>query len=534
MALASGTPVPPVYVMSNEQGINAFAAGTTPQNAVIGVTRGAIETLSRDELQGVIAHEFSHILNGDMKINLRLIGLLHGILVIAMIGYLIFRFTAQLPRFSSSDDDGKATLGIIAVLFALGGALVGIGYVGVFFASLLQSAVSRQREFLADASAVQFTRNPNGISDALKNIGGWKQKSIVRAVYSRETCHMFFSQGMVAQWFSTHPALDVRIRRIEPNFDGRFPATTRIVHTEREIIDPSSLSKLRSSFATAHQAALDGVERFESVPREAVQHVGQPVDEHIDQAKRLVGDLDPGIMDEARDPLGAVAIVYAMLLAPADAPLRPKQLDMIQRFDGTRILGEMARVLGKIDTLEPEQRLPLACLCLPAIDQLSDSQSGTFRTTVRQLIDADRRWTIFEFAIQRFITKRLVHRAAPTAKSNASKREIDNAFGLVLSMLAYMGGEPEDAKRPFQAGLQSCGRSHLVLLEREQCTLKRLDESLDVMGSATGKSKREMLNAFCVCVAEDSRSTIREVELLRVISDALGCPMPPVLNLSRG
>ncbi|MFN7629419.1 MAG: M48 family metalloprotease, partial [Pirellula sp.] len=153
MALASGTPVPPVYLLPLETGINAFAAGTTPQNAVIGVTRGCVETMTRDELQGVIAHEFSHILNGDMKLNLRLIGMLHGILLIAMIGYVLFRMAMEIPVRSSSndEDDAKGIFAIVAGLFATGAALVGIGYAGVFFASLIQAAVSRQREFLADA-----------------------------------------------------------------------------------------------------------------------------------------------------------------------------------------------------------------------------------------------------------------------------------------------------------------------------------------------------------------------------------------------
>ncbi|MEI7461339.1 MAG: M48 family metallopeptidase, partial [Pirellula sp.] len=250
MALASGTPVPPVYILENESGINAFAAGTSPQNAVIGITRGAITTLRRDELQGVIAHEFSHILNGDMKLNLRLMGLLNGILLIALIGYFFIRSLNMVSmRGSSRNDDNKGAAGMVAALLLLGSALIAIGYIGVFFANMIKSAVSRQREFLADASAVQFTRNPNGISDALKRIGGWKQHARLTSARASESSHMFFGEGVASFFFATHPPLPVRIKRIEPNFQGIFPTTGPVTHSVSELIDPNSLALARASFA---------------------------------------------------------------------------------------------------------------------------------------------------------------------------------------------------------------------------------------------------------------------------------------------
>ncbi len=228
MAIASGTPVPPVFLLDNESAINAFAAGTTPQNAVIGVTRGTIETLNRDELQGVIAHEFSHILNGDMRLNLRLIGLLNGILLIAMIGYVLMRTGSGSYRvgFSSSSSNRKGG----NPLPLLGLLLYVIGYIGVFFGHLIKSAVSRQREFLADASAVQFTRLPDGIVGALKKIGGLVQGSRLRTSQAEEASHMYFGNGLAAPFFAllaTHPPLSERIRRIDPSFDGKFPRASR-------------------------------------------------------------------------------------------------------------------------------------------------------------------------------------------------------------------------------------------------------------------------------------------------------------------
>jgi Zn-dependent protease with chaperone function len=535
MALASGTPVPSVYLLPDEDGINAFAAGTTPQNAVIGVTRGCMQTMTRDELQGVIAHEFSHILNGDMRLNLRLIGLLHGILLIAMIGYLIFRMIshASWRTSRSSNDDNKGAVAVIVALFAMSLALIGIGYIGVFFASLIQSAVSRQREFLADASAVQFTRNPSGIAGALKRIGGWKTKSRMKAVYAKEASHLFFNQGVLSLWFATHPPLPIRIRRIEPDFNGEFAETRPQIHTESDIVDPSTLRQRRASLASSHVAALAGVDHFEHQPTDAVKHVGHPEEEHIEHAHNLVREIAPSLVDEVHDPFGAVAIVYALLLAPASDPTRQRQFQIIEQFDGPKFVSEVQRILGQTDTLLAEQRLPLACMALPAIDQMSSPQVGAFRTTVHRLIEADRRWTVFEYALQRFIMRRLVDRSSASRRGGASSpAQIASAFRTVLSTLSHLGGNAH-AESAYDAGWAAWknGPKPSPILAQADCTLKALDVALDQLASANNASKRDMLNAFSECIAYDRRATINEIELLRVISDALGCPMPPVLEL---
>src|SRR5262249_35991212 len=219
--IASGTPVPPVYLLEREDGINAFAAGYTPGDAVIGVTRGCIRNLTRDELQGVIAHEFSHIFNGDMRLNLRLIGLLYGILLISMTGWIIFRSTANAYQYEDRRE-GDRRGGNPWPLLGL--ALFVLGYIGVFFGNLIKAAVSRQREFLADASAVQFTRNPDGIAGALKKIGALEEGSHVRTPEAQEASHLFFGDavGHLLGMFATHPPLVERIRRIAPSFAGDF------------------------------------------------------------------------------------------------------------------------------------------------------------------------------------------------------------------------------------------------------------------------------------------------------------------------
>ncbi|MCY2980229.1 MAG: M48 family metallopeptidase [Planctomycetota bacterium] len=562
MALASGTPVPPVYILENESGINAFAAGTSPQNAVIGITRGAITTLRRDELQGVIAHEFSHILNGDMKLNLRLMGLLHGILLIALIGYLFIRYLSFASmRGSSRSDDNKGAAGVMAALFLLGSALIVIGYVGVFFANMIKSAVSRQREFLADASAVQFTRNPNGISDALKRIGGWKQHARLTNARASESSHMFFGEGVASFLFATHPPLPVRIKRIEPNFQGIFPTTAPVTHSVSELIDPNSLAMARASFAggaaaggaavggttagraaiasgattSVHQAALAGAVQHERQPEKAVSHIGEPRPEHLVHAHNLVDELAPLLAEDIRDPLGAVAIIYALLLAPKSDPVREKQMETIQIQADPRVTQELIRVLEQVGRLDDEQRLPLACLALPALHQMSPNQVKIFRKTVLALIEADRIWTVFEFAIQRFITKRLVNRLVdntPSKIDSKSELPLANAFQVVLSALAYVGSNADDPANSFAIGLNQSKIAYksATILPREQCTLKSLDGALNVLEKANGSKKREMLEAFSACIAADGKVELSELELLRVIADALGCPMPPILQ----
>jgi len=548
MALASGTPVPPVYILEEEAGINAFAAGTSPQNAVIGITRGAINTLHRDELQGVIAHEFSHILNGDMKLNLRLMGLLHGILLIALIGFLFIRYLSLMNLRGSSNNDNKGAAGMIAALFLVGSALVAIGYVGVFFANIIKSAVSRQREYLADASAVQFTRNPNGITDALKHIGGWKQHARLTNPRASESSHMFFGEGVASFLFATHPALPLRIKRIDPTFKGVFPKTEAVTHSVSELIDPNSLSLARASFAGGtttsgsttrgptggmHRAALAGADQLERRPEQAVEQIGEPRPEHLLHAHNMVDELGKVLSEDVRDPLGAVAIIYALLLAPESDPIRSKQLETIKSQADERVNYELLRVLDQVDLLAVEQRLPVACLALPALHQMSPNQVIVFRKTVRALIEADRKWTIFEFSIQRFITKRLVNRLDDQQQKNSSAtaEPLAKSFQIVLSALAHVGSQDNGAEKSFVVGMRSVRSipSQTKILSRELCTLKALDSALNVLEKTKSPIKRELLAAFSACIAADGIVDVSELELLRVIADALGCPMPPIL-----
>ncbi len=299
MAIASGTPVPPVYLL-DEDGINAFAAGYKPGDAVIGVTRGAIEKLNREQLQGVIAHEFSHILNGDMKLNIRLIGLLHGILLIGLIGYYILRSASHSRR--SRNGGGAAALGL---------GLVVIGYAGTFFGNLIKAAVSRQREYLADASSVQFTRNPDGIAGALKRIGGDTSGSIIENPAGVQISHALFSQGIktwLGSLYATHPPLEKRIYSIQPNWDGEFDYTIPPdieTTAQQSAAQQATIQQQLATMAAVAAAMTSGA---------IVDQTGQPAPSQLAYAHKLINDLPDEFASAVNDPFAARAVIYFLVL----------------------------------------------------------------------------------------------------------------------------------------------------------------------------------------------------------------------------
>ncbi len=534
MAIASGTPVPPVYVMDNERSINAFAAGTTPQNAVIGVTRGTIETLKRDELQGVIAHEFSHILNGDMRLNIRLIAVLNGILLIAMIGYILMRTGGSSRSYFSSNKKGGNPLPLVGLLLYI------IGYVGVFFGHLIKSAVSRQREFLADAAAVQFTRYPEGIAGALKKIGGLADGSRIRSERAEEASHMYFGNGLrqpFVQLLATHPPLMERIRRVDPRFDGQFPRTAPVAHTADELVDPQRLAARLSAGEHVHVAAVAGASAFARRPTAAVENVGQLDAEHVAYASALVNELPLEVASTVRDPLGAVAVVYALLLNVDDAEVRRTQLAYLADKADPRANAETLHIVAFVGQVRPEARLPLVAMTLPALKSLSPRQRQGFGDDVSFLIKADNRVSLFEYAVHRLIVTRLVDRLAHRPPRSAEPRTMTRlvpAMTALLSTLAQWGSTDDAAARQaFEESVRILpGKpGSIALLPRDKCNLRTLDMALDYLAGVGPEIKKPILQACAACIAADGKATVEEAEIMRVIADALDCPMPPLMEL---
>ena len=534
MAIASGVPVPQVYVMDGEAGINAFAAGHSASDAAISVTRGCMTMLSRDELQGVIAHEFSHLLNGDMRLNLRLMGLIFGILCLTVIGRVLIR-----------------TRGKKNPLPLLGLALIIIGWVGVLFGRLIQAAVSRQREFLADASAVQFTRNPGGLAGALKKIGGWSEGSKLQSPRAEEASHLFFANGLRSSvfGFATHPPLVERIRALDPSFDGNFPST--VTEAMDSAVPPPPPPSARTQPPPLPGAQPPPLPQVQPPPlpiiiaglapsliasQAIVADIGQPTTEHLRYAAELQHSLPPTLGTAAHDPLGASALVCAFLLDREPAA-REKQLEELGRATSEGMRQETLKIWPEVQGLPPQARLPLVDMSLPALRRLSPEQFQQFRAAVETLVASDSKIDLFEYMLQKIVMRHLETRFFPKGRSVTQfydLRPLAHDCGVLLSATAHAGhDDPAQARAAFAQGAETLGRiarAEIPWLPPDQCELPHLDSALERFSQAVPQIKKNVLNASAQTVAADGVIQQREAELLRAVADALDCPVPPFLQ----
>lgn len=534
MAIASGTPVPAVYILDDEPGINAFAAGLTTSDAVVAVTRGTLEKLTRDELQGVIGHEFSHILNGDMRLNMRLTSLLFGILILGIIGRsIIWSLRFGGARRSRNEKGGG---GGIAFVIAAGIALLIIGYVGYFFGRLIQAAVSRQREFLADASAVQFTRNPTGIAGALQKIGGYALGSSMNSTKSAEIGHFFFAQAFRSRFgglWATHPPLPDRIRAIDPSFDGTFFTPPEVVNvTEQSFVSAG----LVPSRPTAPPQLSPGIPPILPAASAwlAAASVGTLSADQIADAHDLLESVPTRLRDAARDPTEAPLLLFALLLDQNPA-VHAKQRRVIggRRSTAATALATLDELATLAVGLPSAQRLPLVQLSLPALRPLSSAALDEFTATLDALVHADEQVSTFEFALQKLVTHTLKVRRKPSAPMEQyhSFNAVTAEIATVLSALARAATvDPAFAPAAFAAGA-----AHLKLIESQlryddavDAQVSRLNAALDKLAAASFPIRQRTIIAAAHVVSADGQVRIIEAELLRAFSAALDCPMPPL------
>ncbi len=506
MAIASGTPVPSVYLM-DEPGINAFAAGYQPADAVIGVTRGAIEQLSRQELQGVIAHEFSHILNGDMRLNLRLIGIVYGIVIIALSGRYLLHGTRH-----SSKDRG-AVLGI-------GLALILLGYLGVFFGNLIKAAISRQREFLADASAVQFTRSQDGISGALKKIGGLSYHSVWQKHDVNEISHMLFAQGLhfsfFNRWMATHPPLDRRIKRIDPRWNGDFTV-------------PSSVSNVASASSPVNQSSSEMVSSLAADDlMEAVDHSGQLNDETITSAVKELSLLQikfETLCSQIHDPYNARSLVYAMLLDRRSS-IQQLQWQSLQQYCDNILLKQTQSIDEQLQQLESRQPMLLLDMALPILKLLSDDQYRQFKQQMLRLIKIDKKVELREWALFYLVE----YYCRPTQLNRlhmVSLKQRKPAMAKLLSALASIGASSEkEAEAIFLNVTRSSLGFSLRWYPIKELTIPSLTQSLQHVRDLKPLEKPRFLKACIGIVQHDGVVDSREVEIISCIAQALDCPLP--------
>ena len=512
MSIASGVPVPQVYILDREKGINAFAAGYSPNDAAVAVTRNCLKLLSRDELQGVIAHEFSHILNGDMRLNIRLIGFLSGIMVLANIGYLVLRART-----------GSRKSGAQIVLIGIG--LIVIGFVGQLFGRMIQAAVSRQREYFADASSVQFTRNPKGISGALKKIGGLGQGSRIQSPHAGEICHMFFGKA-IRTLFATHPPLTDRIHRLEPDFDSQFIP----LKTAAEEPDPG-VSALKTPEA---HTAISPVAALAIGADSVIKRPGNVTPQDLNRSRQLLAAIPDSVKNELSDILGSLAATCALLL-DKDPAVKTRQIKDLQKVVPAAVLRQILLLENELKDLSPQLRLPILDLALPSLRQMSARQYAKFRQMTRILVESDARLSLFEFALQEILTHRL------EAIFRRHKREIiyKNIESLaldavnILSKLAQIGHSEEiAAQAAFNYGWVklTITDSRWKKLPAQKVSFSALRVAMKRFSHATPAVKQALLDACAHCVLHDEHVTVEEAELVRAIAYALDIPLPPFLD----
>jgi Zn-dependent protease with chaperone function len=527
MAIASGIPAPPVYILAGEPGINAFAAGFTPRDAVIGVTQGLIDHLSREQMQGVIAHEFSHIFNGDMRLNIRLMGVLNGILIIGLAGYFIMRSTAFSGRGRRDSKGGGQIL-------ALGIGLMVIGFAGTFFGGLIKAAVSRQREYLADASAVQFTRNPDGIAGALKRIGGLEQGSIVENPGAPEISHAFFAQGVsgfMQGLSATHPPLEKRILAIDPHWDGEFEVVDKIDPLRDEKDDGKKQTLSREELA--QKAATVAVGATMATVANAIDQIGNPKQETIDHARTLIAGLPEAITEAVREPFGARAVMYSFALDPG-REVRDKQLMHLQAHADPDVFVLTQKLIPDMNGLDIKYRSPLIDMAIPALKQISIGQYQAFKKNLTALIEMDSRIDLLEWSLQKILFTHLdghFFKPAPPKVRYSNVRDLRQEVRLILSVMAYAGQqEQQDVEAAFSAAAQALEFGELQLRDKSRISVADLDMAMEKLEMLNPLAKPKLLQACAVSVMHDQKISAVETELLRAIASVLGCPMSPIIH----
>lgn len=520
MSIASGVPMPEVYVLEQEAGINAFAAGHSPANAAVTVTRGALEKLNRAELQGVIAHEFSHVLNGDMRLSTRLIGLLFGLLVVALIGRTVLR---HAPR--ASGRKGGAGLILLAAF-----AVMLLGYVGVFFGRMIQAAVSRQRERLADASAVQFTREPQGLKGALVKIGGYERGSKLEQPEAEEVAHMLFASGM-RRAFATHPPLEERIRALDPSFDpGEF---TRVTF-EPQMAAMATSELLRGSPADSVGGVASLAERtIPAAPAQVAQSVGNPGTPEVAAAQAVARSLPAEIMTTLDSPGHALGTLLALTLDPKP-DLRQRQVDAVRERLGESALARIAAVEGAVSGLHPLQRLPLLGEVFTSLRRLPRDERQRIHECLNRLMLIDGRIEIFEYALTALARVYLQDDIEPVVRTGSLKLDqVTVELQTVFSTLAQHGADKEkQARRAYELGMH-----HLLPNRRPDYHPvagwpRALDRALKCLDRLVPAGKEQLIEALVKTIGHDDRMTVNEAELLRAICAALHCPLPPLLSAS--
>jgi Zn-dependent protease with chaperone function len=522
MSIASGVRLPQVYVMDQEKGINAFAAGWSANGAVVAVTRGALERLTRDELQGVVGHEFSHILNGDMGLNIRMIGVLAGIVAVGSVGGFVMRGAFEA-------DDIRAAI----PLFILGLAIFTIGYTGLFFARLIKASVSRQREFLADASSVQFTRNPDGIAGALDQIRASGAGTLVKGRYAEEMSHMFFGQSVkmkLAGLFATHPPLEERILRVNPQFQMAPYRKGRDMDADAAAAPEGAVA---FAAAPAGRRAADNGTAWGRSAHESAQLVGSVGASKLDYASRLLAALPAGLRESLRVADSAGAAVISLLLAPKD-DVMAGQLKAVEAAGLAPIGQRAAQAAALTRGLGPAFHLAVLDLALPALKASGAQAKQEFLSALEAVINADRRMSLHELVVLTLAREQL----APRPRQREAKKlaDLEEHAATLLSLIAHAGTRADAAGERGEAlKVAMTAGAALVSIDTAKVlaadlSLERIKAALEALRLLAPLQKALLVKGLFAAVTADGTIRVIEAELMRAVGAVLDCPLPPLLD----
>ncbi|MCX7962843.1 MAG: M48 family metallopeptidase [Burkholderiales bacterium] len=532
MAIAAGMRVPAAYVMDGEPGINAFAAGYTVSDAVVAVTRGALEHLDRDELQGVIGHEFSHILNGDMRLDIRMLGVLAGIVFVGSVGEFLLR---------AQRGDGRSRSGPLLVV---GLALLVVGYVGLFFARLIKAAVARQREFLADAASVQFTRNPEAVAGALDRLRSEPVGTLIRDRHAEELSHMFFAEA-VALWFerlfATHPPIEERIRRVYPHFEPRLYREKR-ARRAQAFAQAQALAGERREAAAAllAEATLSGVGRragdaasaWGRSAGAAAALVGTTDGATLDYARRLLAALPQELKARMRTPHGARAALVALALALRE-DARRGQLAAL-RAAGLEAIAEEAEAIAPLAArIGPPSRLPAIDLALAALKGAPEDLRRDAVRALEAVVHADQRVSVHEFVVLTLVRAQLFPPPKPVA-GDQRLADLAPQAALLVSLVAHAGTRQDaiGARAEAVAAAISAGAAEMGIEAKTAGALtpEGAAAALEALRELAPLQKAILVRGLFATATYDGRIRLAEAELLRLVGAVLDCPLPPLLE----
>jgi Zn-dependent protease with chaperone function len=525
MAIAAGVSVPEIYLLPNEASINAFAAGWSTSDAAVAVTQGALERLSRDELQGVIAHEFSHVVNGDMRLNIRLIGLLFGILFLSVIGRNLIFFGGGR---GSRDNRNPVPLIGIALLVA--------GGVGVLVGRIIQASVSRQREYLADTSAVQYTRQTAGLAGALKKIGGLPVGSQLRNPRRDEVGHMLFGPGArLSSVFATHPPLVDRIKALDPTFN---PAELEQLQRRWASEPPSGLAEdaARGLVETgvaqpAGQPGLPHPASRSAVDAGAViESVANVPASTPDYAAALIAQIPEPVLDRAHRIDAVVPLVLGLLMAE-DEQARMVQYADLARDHGQPLADATRQEAQALAGLHPMLRVPLAELAFPALKARSEAERRDILVAVSGLIHSDNTITTYEYCVARLIYSELYESMQPKPSRHSGRATAAarwNEVATLLAVLASTGSDPAVAEQAFAAGIAQILPGQSLPYSPPPTGVLALEDGWPGLDALRPEDKQRLVAAIVATVGYDETFSVTESELLRTVCALVHCPIPPL------